>query len=196
MIGYLQGTLILKYPNYIILETNGVGYKVEIPLSTFSELPSLGERINLHIHTYLKENVIKLFGFFSLTEKEAFTSLIEISGVGPRLALNILSCISPEGLQMTIQTEDVTRLKTVPGVGRKTAQRILLEMKDKWKGISILGKTQTKDEKREQLIKDAISALTNLGYQIKEAKNAVNQAWEKLNDYSLEELIKQSLRFL
>ncbi len=196
MIGYLQGTLILKYPNYIILETNGVGYRVEIPLSTFSELPTIGEKVSLHIHTYLKENVIKLFGFFSLTEKEVFTSLIEISGIGPRLALNILSCISPEGLKTTIQTEDINKLNTVPGVGRKTAQRILLEMRDKWKGISILEKTLTKDEQREQLIRDAISALTNLGYQIREAKRAVNQAWEQLNHHSLEELIKRSLRFL
>lgn len=196
MIGYLQGILILKYPNYIILEANGVGYRVEIPLSTFSELPTIGEKVSLHIHTYLKENVIKLFGFLSLAEKDIFTSLIEISGIGPRLALNILSRISPEGLKVAIQTEDINKLNTVPGVGRKTAQRILLEMRDKCKGISTLEKTLTKDEQKEQLLRDAVSALINLGYQIREAKSAVNQAWEQLNHHSLEELIKQSLRFL
>jgi len=195
MIGYLQGTLMLKYPNYVIVETNGVGYRIEIPLNTFSELPDVGERVKLHIHTYFKENAIRLFGFFSLVEKELFSSLIEISGVGPRLALNILSFISPDGLRMAIKEEDLDKLKAIPGVGHKTAQRILLEMRDRWKETPI-GGVETKDEKKEQLIRDAVSALTNLGYQKKEAKIAVNQAWEGLSNHSLEELIKQSLRLL
>ncbi|HDD45428.1 MAG TPA: Holliday junction branch migration protein RuvA, partial [Candidatus Desulfofervidus auxilii] len=115
MIGYLEGTLLFKLPYYIIILVNGVGYQVEVPLSTFSELPEKGENIKLYIHTYSKDNVLKLYGFSSLEEKELFSNLIEISGIGPKLALNILSRITPSEFSEIINNGDLRRLKAIPG---------------------------------------------------------------------------------
>ncbi|MDL1955910.1 MAG: Holliday junction branch migration protein RuvA [Candidatus Desulfofervidus auxilii] len=195
MIGYLEGTLLFKLPYYIIILVNGVGYQVEVPLSTFSELPEKGENIKLYIHTYSKDNVLKLYGFSSLEEKELFSTLIEISGIGPKLALNILSRITPSEFSEIINNGDLRRLKAIPGIGQKAAQRIWLELKDKHK---VLPKVIPTEKKKEEALKeDAISALINLGYQRQEALKAVEKALNKFSQLPrLEDLIKETLRQL
>ncbi|MCD6320031.1 MAG: Holliday junction branch migration protein RuvA [Candidatus Desulfofervidaceae bacterium] len=197
MIGHLKGTLLFKSPEYIIISTGGVGYQVELPLNTFSDLPEPGETVSLHIYTYLKENTLKLFGFLNPDEKMLFARLIEISGIGPKLALNILSRISPEGFDEVVTKGDISKLKAIPGIGRKTAERILLEMRDKWvmpakKEVPLAPKTQ-----EDGLMKDVVSVLINLGYQKKEALKAVQKAIKRFNTPPrLEDLIKETLRRL
>ncbi len=207
MIGYLKGKLFLKTPTFIIILTNGVGYELEVSLNTFSQLPEVGTELCLYVHTYVKENVLKLFGFSSLEEKRLFSKLIDISGIGPKLALNILSRISPETFGEIVRSGDFTLLKAIPGIGRKTAQRILLEIKDKWappeSPISLpetefpKGTGRAEADIRLALIDDVVSALVNLGYQKREALSAAQKAWAKFNSIpSLEALIKETLRQL
>jgi Holliday junction DNA helicase RuvA len=196
MIGYLKGHLFLKTPTSIILLANGVGYELEVSLSTFSSLPETGQEVSLYVYTYVKENALKLFGFSTFAEKRLFAKLIDISGIGPRLALNILSRISPEAFNEIVQTGDIKQLKAIPGIGRKMAQRILLELKDKWE-IPIEKKGRPKEGIKSDLIDDVVSALMNLGYQKKEALTAVQKAMAHFNSPpSLEDLIKETLRQL
>jgi len=197
MIGYLKGILLFKSPEYVIISTGGVGYQVELPLNAFSELPEPGEMVSLYIYTYLKENTLKLFGFFNPDEKMLFSKLIEVSGIGPKLALNILSRISPEGFNKIIIERDISKLKAIPGIGRKTAERILLEIKDKWIA-PVKEKVPSTSKKQENgLIRDVVSVLINLGYQKKEALKAVQKALKQFTTSPrLEDLIKETLRQL
>lgn len=193
MIGHLKGTLLFKSPAYIIISTGGVGYQVELPLNMFSDLPEPGETVSLHIYTYLKDNTLKLFGFFNPEEKMLFARLIEISGIGPKLALNILSRISPEGFDEIVTTGDISKLKAIPGIGKKTAERILLEIRDKW----VMPPKKELPTEADSLIKDVVSVLVNLGYQRKEALKAVRKAIKKFTTSPrLEDLIKETLRQL
>ena len=194
MIGYLEGTLFLKLPDYIVVLINGVGYQVEVSLSTFSDLPQPGEKVQLHIYTYLKENLLKLYGFSSQEEKEFFAKLIGISGIGPKLALNVLSRISPSEFGDIILEADIRRLKAIPGIGHKVAQKVLLELKDSWKK-----KTKSiKEEKIDDTMwNSALSALLNLGYQKQEAVNALKKALKQFSSPPrLESLLKEVLRQL
>jgi len=194
MIGYLEGILFLKQPQYIVILIDGVGYQIEVSLNTFSELPREGEKISLHIYTYVKDNVLKLYGFNSLEEKRLFSTLIEIPGIGPKLALNILSRISPLEFKEILDKADLKRLKAIPGIGKKAAQRIWLELKDK--RITPPQMVQA-GEKGGTLKEDAISALINLGYQRQEASKAVDKAMSKFSKLpTLEDLIKETLRQL
>ena len=133
MIGYLEGKLRHKSPDYIILDVHGVGYMVQVPLSTFYDLPDLGQGVSLNIHTHVREDAIQLYGFRTAAEREMFLTLTTVNGVGPRLAVNILSGISPDELRVVVMQQNPARLRSIPGVGKKIAERIMLELRDSLK---------------------------------------------------------------
>ena len=191
MIGFLTGKIISAKPTQILLDVNGVGYKVSISINTFEKI-SGKENISLYIYTSVKEDSISLFGFHSEAEKEMFELLISISGVGPKSALGLLSGISTDDLKRAIITNNTERIVAVPGIGRKTAERLILELKNKVGDIKEEGVTPAKPSAQ----KEAISALTTLGYNIASSEKAVNKILSELPDCSLEELIKNSLKEL
>jgi len=193
MIAYITGKIINKEANSVILENNGIGYEILIPLSTFYELPDYSENVSLYVYPYLREDTLTLFGFSSILEKRLFTMLISVAGIGPRLAINILSGIGPKELLSAISNEDTDRLRKIPGVGSKTAKRIVLELKEKIS--SVLPETKV-DPAKTSIFEDAVSALVNLGYPVEEAKKVVKEASSDGDDVGLEELIKKSLRII
>ena len=195
MISQICGRLAHKSPEEIIVDCHGVGYGVRVPLSTFYELPEVGEEVILRVHTHVREDALHLYGFATPKEKELFGLLIAVSGVGPRLAINVLSGIATSDLERALQEGDLLSLTRIPGVGRKTAERMLVELKDK---VSATGAgVATGIAMRDGKIKDALSALTNLGYQKGIAEEAVHDIVRQRGDeLSLEELLKESLRLL
>ena len=197
MIAHLKGKLTHKSPVAIIIDVNGVGYQVFVPLSTFYALPELESEISLGIHTHMREEALKLFGFYTIDEKIIFEKLITINKVGPKLALTILSGMPPADILSTINSNDIVKLSTIPGIGRKTAERLILEMRDKLDGLS-LDFIATKDHGPEKgLFDDALSALVNLGYKKSQAELALKKVYaESAEDNSIENLIKDSLNLL
>jgi Holliday junction DNA helicase RuvA len=197
MIAHLKGKLTHKSPVAIIIDVNGVGYQVFVPLSTFYALPELESEISLGIHTHMREEALKLFGFYTIDEKVIFEKLITINKVGPKLALTILSGMPPADILSTINSNDIIKLSTIPGIGRKTAERLILEMRDKLDGLS-LDFIATKDPGPEKgLFDDALSALVNLGYKKSQAELALKKVYAKsAEDNSIENLIKDSLNLL
>jgi Holliday junction DNA helicase RuvA len=191
MIGYLTGKIISSKPTQILLDVNGVGYEIKISINTFERL-SGRDIASLYIHTNVKEDSITLFGFYSEAEKEMFELLISITGVGPKSALSLLSGISTDELKQAIITGNVERMIAVPGIGRKTAERLILELKTKVRDIKEEGLTPTKPS----LQKEAVSALTTLGYNLVYAEKAVNRILSVDSGIALEELIKRSLKEL
>jgi len=194
MIAYISGRLINKNSGSVIIENNGIGYEVFIPLSTLYNLPDNHNNVTLYIYTYLKDETLTLFGFYTLLEKRLFLMLISVAGIGPRLAINILSGIGPEELLNAIAKEDVSRLCRIPGIGKKTAQRIVLELKEKSKKILGLEGIKYYDKDDNGIIIDAISALVNLGYSEDIAERIVKRTASQIKDLSLEVLIKESLK--
>ena len=190
MIGYLTGKLISSKPTQIILDVNGVGYLVNISISTFEKI-SEKEIVSLFIHTSVKEDSITLFGFFTRSEKEMFELLISISGIGPKVSLGILSGISVDDLKDAIANENVSRLFAIPGIGRKTAERVVLELRNKVDAIKADGVIKEASAKDE-----AISALATLGYQRQLAEKVVRDLLSENANYSLEELIRKALASL
>jgi holliday junction DNA helicase RuvA len=193
MIGSLRGKLIEKRPNQLLVDVNGVGYQVQIPLSTFASLGALHAETNLLIHTHVREDQITLYGFVTAREKQCFELLISASGVGPSLALKILSGMSIEELVPAIRKSDLAQLVKIPGVGRKTAERIVVELRDKLVVIDVpeAGKPST----RSQLEDDVASALMNLGYDTKSVERAVEKSRASSgNDF--EKLLRSSLQIL
>ncbi|RMH06011.1 MAG: Holliday junction branch migration protein RuvA [Nitrospirae bacterium] len=198
MIAGLTGRLITKSPSCLILDVHGVGYEVFIPLSTYFALPDLHETLSLHVHTQLRENGIQLFGFLTPQEKEAFLLLTAISGVGGKLALSILSTLSVPDLITAIQANDLTALTTVPGIGKKSASRIVLELKDKL-ARHPLGSDHSASPASTppEVIDDAISALTNLGYRAREVTLTVTQISRRhRTPLALPDLIREALKDL
>jgi Holliday junction DNA helicase RuvA len=187
MIGFLTGKIISSKPTQILLDVNGVGYTVNISINTFEKI-SEKEIVSLFIHTSVKEDSITLFGFFTQSEKEMFELLISISGIGPKLGLNILSGIVVDDLKSAISNGNVSRLIAIPGIGRKTAERVVLELRNKVDAIKadgVIKETSAKDE--------AISALATLGYQRQIADKVVRDLLAENQNYSLEELIRKAL---
>lgn len=191
MIGHLTGKIISSKPTHILLDVNGVGYAIKISINTFERI-SGKEKVSLYIHTNVKEDAITLFGFYSESEKEMFELLISISGVGPKSALSLLSGISTDELKQAIVTNNIERIIAVPGIGRKTAERLILELKNKVRDIKEEGITPTQTSAQ----KEAIAALTTLGYNLTSSEKAVNKILSDLPECSLEELIKRSLKEL
>lgn len=167
MIGTLRGLLTHKSATEIIIEVGGVGYRVLVPLGVLSDLPPMGKEVFLHIHTHVREDAIHLFGFMSEGEKKAFMTLLGISGIGPKVALNIISGIPYEEFLLAVEGEDITRLTRIPGLGKKTANRIVLELR---------GKLPREGEPVGTEHEDALSALMNLGYRKPEAAEAIELA--------------------
>jgi Holliday junction DNA helicase RuvA len=199
MIAFLTGRLAFKAPTHLTLDVQGVGYEVHIPLSTYYALPNLDEVTALNIHTHLREDAIQLFGFLSQSEKESFLLLTSVSGIGPKLALSVLSSLPITDLVHAIQTEDVDKLATVPGIGKKSAGRIVLELKDKvgkiQGGSSRLSTADTSAV--DGPYEDALSALINLGYRPQDAKEALKRVTKAATgSLVLKELIREGLKEL
>lgn len=187
MIGYLTGKIISPKPTQIILDVNGVGYLVNISISTFEKI-SEKESVSLFIHTSVKEDSITLFGFYTQSEKEMFELLISISGIGPKVSLGILSGIAVDDLKDAIANGNVSRLIAIPGIGRKTAERVVLELRNKVDSIKSDGSIKETSVKEE-----AVSALATLGYQRQIAEKVVRDLLAENPNYSLEELIRKAL---
>ncbi|MHB8753452.1 MAG: Holliday junction branch migration protein RuvA [Candidatus Acidiferrales bacterium] len=173
MIGQLRGVLVDKRPNQVIVDAGGVGYQVQIPLSTFAGLGALHAEVTLLVHTHLREDQIALYGFLTAREKQCFEMLISTSGVGPGLALKILSGMNLDELVPAIRKGDVLQLKRIPGVGQKTAERIILELRDKLAVVEVAG--AGKPASRSQVEFDVVSALVNLGYDRHDVEKAVKE---------------------
>ena len=193
MIGSLRGKLIDKRPNQVLVDIGGVGYQVQIPLSTFAGLGALHAEASLLIHTHVREDQITLYGFVTAREKQCFELLISASGVGPALALKILSGMSIEELVPAIRKADLAQLVKIPGVGRKTAERIVVELRDKLVVIDVpdTGKPAT----RSQLEDDVASALVNLGYDAKSVEHALEKS-RATGGADFEKLLRSALQLL
>jgi len=172
MIAHLRGRLISRHPNQAIVETGGVGYDVTISVPTFSELPPVGSEISLHIHTHVREDQLALYGFLRHEEKQLFEKLITVSGIGPKLAITILSGMPADDMVNAIRGNDVARLTKIPGIGKKTAERMVLELRDKLppSGREVTQVIPTLSAVQE----DVLSALVNLGYQRAAAEKALS----------------------
>ena len=195
MIAHLRGTLLSKRPGQAIVETNGVGYDVAISVPTFSGLPTAGSPVALHIHTHVREDALQLFGFMQLSEKQLFEKLITVSGIGPKLAMTILSGMPAEEMAGAIRGNDVARLTRIPGIGKKTAERMVLELRDKLPAPAAAGEiTMTAATPVEE---DVLSALANLGYQRASAENALRAVKRNGNaPLSFDQLFREALAAL
>ncbi|HSK80612.1 MAG TPA: Holliday junction branch migration protein RuvA [Thermoanaerobaculia bacterium] len=192
MIGYLQGNLLKTAPDRLLLDVQGVGYEVHIPLSTYYEIEKRGTSgVALYIHTHLREDGIALFGFWTEREKLLFEKLIGVTGIGPRLARVILSGMPPEDLLTALATGDLGRLGTIPGVGKKTAERMILELRDKMRELAAeLPETAAAAAPADQ---DVVSALVNLGYKSVQAERAVAEARKEKPEAAFHDLLRASL---
>ena len=199
MIAHIQGDLQFKSPEYLVIDVGGIGYQIQVPLTTFYHLPEVGNAVALHIHTHVREDTLQLYGFQSREEKALFVHLIGVAGIGPRLAVNILSGITPTDLVETVSQRDIARLVAIPGVGRKTAERIMVDLKDKLPALEQARQVAAlvKESAADAIMEDALSALLNLGYKKGVAQRAVEKACKRLQgQLTLEMLLKESLRSL
>jgi Holliday junction DNA helicase RuvA len=203
MIAHLSGTLLAKQATSVIVEVGGVGYEVTIPVTTFYDLEEPGSQVQLRIYTHVREEALQLYGFKTARERELFTQLISVSGIGPKSAIAMLSGMSADEIITAIRTNNLARLTSIPGLGKKTAERLVIELRDKMTKLSspeledqiaarASGAAPSGDDVRE----DALSALVNLGYQRAAAEKAVTHAMQEGGDLSVELLLRRSLRTL
>lgn len=199
MIGRLRGVLLEKHPPHLLLEVAGVGYELELPLGNFQHLPALNETVTLYTHLVVREDAHLLYGFSSRRERELFRELIRLNGVGPKLALALLSALEVDALIRCVQADDVRALTRVPGVGKKTAERLLIELKDRFKAWDVLSDAPLLAEASASVAnttshaeRDAVSALLALGFKPAEASRAVTHVLE--DGLSSEELIRRALK--
>ena len=195
MIAHLRGKILEKQPNRIVVDVSGVGYDVAVPLSTFYGLGEIGADITLRVHTHVREEALSLYGFATRLEQQLFERLISVSGIGPKLALAVLSGIEPPDLLRAIERSDLARLTAIPGVGKKTSERIVLELKDRLPRAE-LAAAATSDVETPALRDDVLSALINLGYHRPLAERAVESAVNATPDGDFERTLKQALREL
>jgi holliday junction DNA helicase RuvA len=194
MIAHLRGKLLAKHPNQAIVETAGVGYDVTISVPTFSDLPAAGAEVALHIHTHVREDAIALYGFLRSAEKTLFEKLITVSGIGPKLAITILSGMAADEMVSAIRGNDVTRLTRIPGIGKKTAERMVLELRDKLpEPTTATSPARTVMSAAEE---DVLSALVNLGYQRANAEKALALAAKHGQGQSFDALFREALAAL
>jgi Holliday junction DNA helicase RuvA len=193
VIAHLSGTLAQKVPGEIVVDVNGVGYHVLIPLNVFYGLPEIGVRVSLPVYTHVREDALQLFGFQDAAEKQMFLLLTAVSGIGPKLAINILSGIPAEALARALKEGDQVRLVGIPGVGKKLAERMIVELKDKLLSLPADEGARKPAESDSQVMHDAVSALVNLGYRRAEAESHI-RAVLKDGETSLENLLKEALR--
>lgn len=198
MIARLEGNLVEKHPGRIVVDVGGVGYDVFVPLSTYYEIGEIGSRVTLQIYTHVREESLALFGFRTAREKELFTRLIGVSGVGPKTAVAILSGLQPDELLGAVRGRDAVRLSSVPGIGRKTAERIILELADRLEALE-RGAEGGVPAGAAELREDLLSALVNLGYNARIAGEAVGRVLKSRGPVSsptLEVLLRESLKIL
>jgi Holliday junction DNA helicase RuvA len=195
MIGQLRGRLTDKRPSQVLVDVGGVGYIVQVPLSTYAALGELHTEVTLLIHTHVREDALSLYGFLSSREKHFFEMLLSASGVGPSLALKILSGMSVEELVPAIRGGDLARLTKIPGVGRKTAERIVVELKDKLDAVTIEVERPAASSPAG-IEADVVSALVNLGYEVRAAEGAVAEARRENGAGNFEKLLRGSLQSL
>ncbi len=191
MIAHLRGKLLAKHPNQAVVETGGVGYDVTISVPTFSDLPAVGGDVALHIHTHVREDQIALYGFLRPAEKQLFEKLITVSGIGPKLAVTILSGMPADEMVGAIRSNDIARLTRIPGIGKKTAERMVLELRDKLPPAGV-GEAPTTPV-MSAIEEDVLSALVNLGYQRQSAERALVSAGKNGKDKSFEALFRNAL---
>lgn len=186
MIGSLRGIVQVRRPDNVIIDVNGVGYQVHVPLNILANLPEEGKEVFLHIYTHVREDSLQLFGFTSENEKKIFIVLLGISGIGPKMALNILSGLSYEDFLNALDTEDVAMLCRIPGLGKKTAHRLILELREKLPSVTGI---------KDRIFEDTLSALVNLGYKKNIAQEFLEKAYKQgFND--IESLLKETLKQL
>lgn len=198
MIAYLKGTLLEKHPNGVVVDVGGVGYEVMIPISTFSALPEEGKVVELRIHTHVREDALNLYGFHSADEKALFEKLISVSGIGPRLAVTVLSGLNTGELVAAIQNGDVNQLVRIPGVGKKTAERIVLELRDKLDMLRTAPPRagQALREPLSPVDEDVLSALVNLGCSRAAAEAALRKAKAAGAGAEFEPLFRRALEMV
>jgi holliday junction DNA helicase RuvA len=196
MIGQLRGRLAGKRPNQVLVDVGGVGYLVQVPLSTYATLGELHTEVTLLIHTHVREDALALYGFLSSREKHFFEMLLSASGVGPSLALKILSGMNVEELVPAIRNGDLARLTRIPGVGRKTAERIVVELKDKLETVAIEAAERPVPSSPAGVEADVISALVNLGYDARTAESAIAEAKHEAGAADFEKLLRSALQAL
>jgi Holliday junction DNA helicase RuvA len=204
MIAHLSGTLLAKQATSVILDVAGVGYEVTIPLSTFYDLEDSGSQVQLRIYTHVREDALQLYGFKTARERELFLKLISVSGIGPKLGITMLSGMSADEIIASIRTNNLVRLTSIPGVGKKTAERLVIELRDKISALSspaleeeLGAKTGASAEATADSIReDALSALLNFGYQKAAAEKALTAALQESGEITVETLLRRSLRLL
>jgi Holliday junction DNA helicase RuvA len=201
MIGFLSGKILEKDANMVIIDVGGVGYEVTIPLSTFYELGDAGSEIKLRIFTHVREDALQLFGFKTTRERDLFLKLISVQGIGAKLGIAVLSGISPDEIVAAIRTENFARLTSIPGVGRKTAERMVVELRDKIGELSVgaIGGSASKagaEPVTESSFDDALSALVNLGYQRNAAEKALQEAAKDGTELTVQKLLRGALQKL
>ena len=204
MIAHLSGTLLSKEPNSVIVEVSGVGYDVNIPLSTFYDLGDEGSSVKLRIYTHVKEDALQLYGFKTERERELFVNFISVSGIGPKIGIALLSGMSADELIASIKGNNLARLTLIPGVGRKTAERLIVDLREKMTALSI---SQVEEEpgrtseapagsSEDNVRSDALSALFNLGYQRSSAEKAIDAALGEGGDITVESILRRALKKL
>lgn len=200
MIAYLAGKLFEKEANVVIVDVGGVGYEVNIPLSTFYELGEPGSDVALRVYTHVREDAIQLFGFRTMRERELFLHLIGVSGIGPKSAITALSGMSADEIIAAIRTNNLARLNSIPGVGKKTAERLVIELRDKVAKLAGVASEEIRAEGAasggDSIYDDAVSALVNLGYQKAAAEKALKQAMQEGTEISVQKLLRRSLQIL
>ena len=203
MIAYLSGKLLEKQATAVILDVGGVGYEVTIPLSTFYELGEVGDAVELRIYTHVREDVLQLFGFRTLRERELYLKLISVNGIGAKSGITMLSGMSADEIVTAIRTDNLARLTSIPGVGKKTAERLVIELRDKLNEFTtqatqehIAAGGKQAELPADAVFDDALSALVNLGYQRNAAEKALNQAIKDGTEVSVHKLLRKSLQLL
>jgi len=197
MIAFLRGRVLDKHPNRIVIDVNGVGYELYVPLSTYYEVGEPGAEITLRVHTHVREDALQLYGFLTMLEQQLFERLIAISGIGPKLAVAVLSGIDSGELVSSIQRADVARLTRIPGIGKKTAERIVLELKDRLADVAPPGAADDVERSQIDHVRDdLVSALENLGYHRPLAEKAIDAVRARDGSASFEDALKGALREL
>ncbi|MEZ5345094.1 MAG: Holliday junction branch migration protein RuvA [Pyrinomonadaceae bacterium] len=202
MISYLSGKLIEKEANTAIVDVGGVGYEATIPLSTFYELGEIDSEVSLRIYTYVREDALQLYGFKTNRERALFLKLITISGIGPKLAITMLSGMSADEIVGAITTDNIAHLSSIPGIGKKTAERLVIELRDKLDAVGIVdlsaavSNSGAESLSGNEVYEDALSALINLGYQQKAAEQALKSAADEGTEMSVQKLLRRSLQLL
>ncbi len=203
MISHLSGNLLAKHATSVVVEVGGVGYEVTIPVTTFYDLGDVGAGVRLNIYTHVREDALQLFGFRTLRERELFTLLISVSGIGPKSAVAMLSGMSADEIVTAIRQSNYARLTSIPGVGRKTAERMVIELRDKMAALSspaleqeIAAGGPTAAQSEDALREDTLAALLQLGFPKPAAEKAINSAMQEGGELSVETLLRRSLRQL